>query len=118
MSYHRITVIGYAGSEPEHQVTATGKDFTYFPLYVNERFGDSERTTRYKVKTWNELGLVVKEHLEKGQLLVVEGTPSVDVWRSAEGKPRAQMVVTAQTLRFLGPKPENVEYVEDEDTGN
>ena len=75
MSFHRITVIGYAGSEPEYQVTVTGKDYAYFPLYVNERHGNSERAYRYKIKTWNELSLIVKDHLAKGQLPVVEGTP-------------------------------------------
>ena len=114
MSFHRITVIGYAGSEPEYQVTVTGKDYAYFPLYVNERHGDTERTYRYKIKTWNELSLIVKDHLAKGQLLVVEGTPSVEAWRDASGKPRAQLVVTAQTLRFLGAKPEADEFEEEE----
>ena len=114
MSSHRITVIGYAGSEPEYQATVTGKDYAYFPLYVNERHGNSERAYRYKIKTWNELSLIVKDHLAKGQLLVVEGTPSVEVWRDASGKPRAQLVVTAQTLRFLGAKPEVDEFDEEE----
>ena len=109
MSYHKITVIGYAGSEPEHQVTATGKDVAQFPLYVNERYKDKERTVRYKVKVWNDLSLIVSEHLLKGQLLMVEGKPSVDVWRSAEGKPRARLVVTARELRFLGAKPSSAE---------
>jgi len=105
MSYHKITVIGHAGSDPDHQVTATGKDVTNFPLYVNERFGGDERTIRYKIKAWNKLSQIVMDHLHKGQLLVVQGAPSVEVWQGSEGEPRAQMVVTAQTLRFLGPKP-------------
>jgi single-stranded DNA-binding protein len=105
MSYHRITVIGYVGSDPEHQVTPTGKDVSVFPLYVNERFGDNERTARYKIKAWSDLSAVVKEHLLKGQLLIVEGSPSVEVWESSKCEPRAQLVVTAQMLRFLGAKP-------------
>ena len=109
MSYHKITVIGYAGSDPEHSVTPTGKDVAVFPLYVNERFGDSERSTRYKIKAWNDLSAVVIEHLLKGQLLLVEGTPSVEVWQSVQDEPRAQLVVTAQTLRFLGAKPSSLE---------
>ena len=105
MSFHRITVIGHAGSNPDHQVTATGKDYTFFPLYVNERREESERTTRYRVKTWGDLALMVKDHLQKGQLLLVDGTPSVEAWRDGNGKPRAQLVVTARTLRFLGSRP-------------
>ena len=85
MSYHRITVIGHAGSKPDHQVTPTGKDVANFPLYVNERFGDDEHTVRYKVKAWNNLSQIVMDHLVKGQLLVVEGTPSVEAWKDNEG---------------------------------
>ena len=99
------TPIGRVGSDPEYRKTGTGKDFAFFPLYVNERFGDSERVTRYKVKTWNELGRLVRDHLEKGQQVFVSGTPSVEAWRGKEGKPRAQLVVTAQTFRFLGDRP-------------
>ena len=114
MSYHKITIIGYAGSDPEHQVTATGKDVAQFPLYVNERYREKERTVRYKVKAWNKLSFIVVDHLQKGQLLMVEGIPSVDVWMDAEGKPRAQLVVMAQVLRFLGAKPSTVENVDKE----
>ena len=103
MSYHRITVVGHVGSDADHQVTPTGKDVTNFPLYVNERYGESERAIRYKVKLWGELGLSLVEYLRKGQMLVIDGTPSLDVWQGADGEPRAQMVVTAQVIRFLGP---------------
>ena len=104
MSFHRITVIGHAGSEPEHWVTGSGREVANFPLYVNERFGDDERTIRYKAKAWGRTSEIVMDHLHKGQLLVVEGTPSVEAWQDSEGEPKAQMVVTVQSLKFLGPK--------------
>ena len=105
MSFHKITIVGHVGSDPEHEVTATGKDVAVFPLYVNVRYGEREQNIRYKVKAWNDLCTTVKKHLMKGQLLLVEGTPSVDVWLGSEGEPRAQLIVTAQILRFLGAKP-------------
>ena len=115
MTYHKITIIGHTGSDPEHEVTATGKDVAVFPLYVNVRYGEKERNIRYKVKAWNDLSITVKKHLLKGQLLLVEGTPSLDVWQTAGGEPRAQLVVTAQMLRFLGAKPSTIEEVSGED---
>ena len=105
MSFHKITIVGHAGSDPELAVTPTGKEVATFPVYVNVRYGDKEQSIRYKVKTWNELCTTVMQHLLKGQLLLVEGTPSVDVWQDARGEARAQLVVTAQMLRFLGAKP-------------
>ena len=48
MSYHKITIIGHAGSDPEHEVTATGKDVAVFPLYVNVRYG--EQGTKHSVQ--------------------------------------------------------------------
>ena len=114
MSFHKITIIGHAGSDPEHEVTVTGKDVAVFPLYVNVRHGDKEQNIRYKVKAWNDLCTTVRQYLLKGQLLLVEGTPSLDVWQSAEGEPRAQFVVTAQILRFLGAKPSAAEKLDEE----
>jgi len=109
MSYHKITIIGHAGSHPDHQVTPSGKEVTNFLLYVNERSGENGRTVRYKIKAWDRLSEVVLEHLLVGQLLLVEGIPSVDVWKDREGQPRAQMVVSAQMLRFLGSRPSTPE---------
>ena len=105
MSYHRITVIGHAGSEPTHHITTSGTDVANFPLYVNERYGDEEHVVRYKVAVWDKLCQTVMDHLRQGQLLMVDGRPAVEVWVSKQGEPKAQMVVTAQVLRFLGPKP-------------
>ena len=90
MSFHRITVIGYAGSEPEYQVTVTGKDYAYFPLYVNERHGNSERAYRYKIKTWNELSLIVKDHLVKGPVSYTH----LDVYKR---QPKTRSVCVEQT---------------------
>ena len=114
MSFHKITIVGHAGSDPEHEVTTTGKDVAVFPIYVNVRYGEKERNIRYKVKAWNDLSITVRQHLMKGQLLLVEGTPSLDVWQTAGGEPRAQMVVTAQMLRFLGAKPSVTEKLDEE----
>ena len=114
MSFHKIIIVGHAGSDPEHEVTATGKDVAVFPLYVNVRYGEREQNIRYKVKAWNDLSITVKQHLLKGQLLLVEGTPSLDVWQNAGGEPRAQMVVTAQMLRFLGAKPSTTGKLDEE----
>lgn len=45
---------------------------------------------------------------------MVEGIPSVETWKDKEGEPRAQMVVTAETVRFLGSRPEEASYRDDE----
>ena len=108
MSYHKITLIGHTGSDPEREVTPTGKEVAVFPLYINARFGDGERSVRYKIKAWNRLSAVVMDHLIKGQLLLIEGIPAIEAWQNADGEPRAQLVVTAQTVRFLGAKPVSI----------
>ena len=112
MSFHKITVVGNVGSEVSERVTATGKEVANFSLAVNERYGEAERTTWYKVTAWEGLSRIVAEHVQKGRLLLVEGTPAVEAWRDADGKPRAQMVITARELRFLGAKPDTAEEEE------
>lgn len=115
MSYHKITVVGNAGSEATVRVTQSEKEVANFRLAVNERVGDKEHTTWYKITAWNKLSQMLGEHLRKGQLLLIEGTPSVEVWTDKDDETRAQIVITAQTVRFLGGKPVEDEDDEDED---
>lgn len=99
--FQKIQVIGHVGSDPIQRETPTGKSVTNFTLAVNERFGQEERTTWYKVAAWNGLADVVSQYVHKGKLLFIEGRPSVESWTNDEGQSFARLVITAQELRLL-----------------
>ena len=103
--FQEITVIGNAGQDPRANVTTTGKDVANFTIAVNEKHGENEKTTWFKVAAWNGLAKVVAEHVKKGRQLFVQGRVSLETWTDESGQLRADMVITADTIKFLGAKP-------------
>ena len=54
---------------------------------------------------WNGLSGVVAAHVSVGQTLAISGRIRVEAYTDREGEPAAALVLTAQTLKFVGPKP-------------
>lgn len=118
MSFHKTIVVGNVGRTPEMRYTQDGKAVTNFSVAVNEKFGDTERVTWYRVACWNGLAESVNEYVIKGTLLLVEGRVHVESWTDkTTGEPRAGLNLTAQTVKFLNgtrPRVEETEETEDE----
>lgn len=105
MSYQNTTIVGFAGSNVEVRETKSGKQVANVSVAVNEKIGDKETTTWFKVTFWNGLTKAA-QHINKGQLVLVEGRISTEIWSNENGTPQVTMVVTADKFRFLGSKPE------------
>ena len=99
--FQKIQAIGYAGSDPIQRETANGHVVTNFSLAVNEKIGDTERTTWYTVTTWKALAQVASEYVHKGKLVFIEGRPSLESWTGDDGAARARLVITANEMRLL-----------------
>ena len=48
MSFQNTTIVGNVGWVGEKRFTPTGKEVINFNVAVNERYGESERTTWFK----------------------------------------------------------------------
>ncbi len=109
--YQQLTLIGNLGTEPEMRYTPSGTPVATFTLAVNRAWttqdgARQEKTTWFRVTCWRKLAETVTAHLHKGrQVLVVGEVEEAHAWLDSEGKPRATLEVTAQTVRFLGGKP-------------
>lgn len=106
MSYQKTTIIGFAGSSVEVRETKNGKQVANVSVAVNEKIGENEITTWFKVTFWNGLTKAA-QHIEKGQLVLVEGRISTEIWTNENDTPQVTMIVTADKFRFLGGKPNN-----------
>ena len=102
MSYQSITIVGNVGRDPEMRYTPTGKAVTNFSVAVNERRGEEDVATWFKVTCWNGLAETVNLYLTKGRQVLVEGRISVESWTGRDGKPQSTLTITANTVRFLG----------------
>jgi single-strand DNA-binding protein len=109
--FQQTIVIGNIGNDVESRFTPTGKTVAHFSVAVNERYGEKESTTWFRVEAWNKLGEVCAQYLSKGRQVMVMGRISASAFTGQDGKPRCSLVLTAQTVKFLGagPKGQDVE---------
>lgn len=111
--FQAITLVGNIGSDVEMRYTPSGVPVSSFSLAVNKSWNDQEgnrqqKTTWFRVTAWRKLAEITAEHLTKGRQVLVAGEmQEAHAWSDKEGNPRASLEVTAQTIRFLGSRPEN-----------
>ncbi|HLS49031.1 MAG TPA: single-stranded DNA-binding protein [Actinomycetaceae bacterium] len=99
-----ITVTGHVGTNPELQVTPTGREVTRFRLAVNAgyRGPDGQWVERdpqwFSIKVWGEhRARNVADSVRKGMPVVVQGALSVDRWEGQDGE-RFDSVITARSV--------------------
>ena len=132
--FHRITIIGFVGQEPQMRYTEDGTPVTNFSVATRqvvskervaqcpEGWKESlngknwELTTWFRVTAWRKLAEAVNNFLEKGSQVFVEGElrgDAVDgsqnprIWTGNDGEQRASYEVTARTVKFLGKREGN-----------
>jgi len=98
-----IQLIGNLGKDPEARYTQDGVFVCTFSVAVTHK----DETTWVDVTAWRELGERCHQYLAKGRQVFVRGLPAVEAFVRKNGEPGAALKVTAQSVQFLGKKPEN-----------
>jgi single-strand DNA-binding protein len=119
--YHKITIVGYLGRDPEMRYTPSGQPVTNFSVATSRKWAGSDgqqhdETVWWRVTVWGKQAETCNQYLSKGRLVLIEGRVGGDrlpqggnaeqivphIWQGQDGQPRAQFQITAQTVRFLG----------------
>lgn len=112
--YHKITIVGHLGRDPEMRYTPDGAPVTDFSVATTRKWNNSdgskgEETVWTRVTVWRKAAEACATYLKKGSLVLVEGRLNPDkvtggprIWTGQDGMPRAQYEVTAETVKFLG----------------
>ena len=110
--YHKLTIVGNLGSDPTMKYTPDGKAVTTFSVAASNK---KDETVWFRVSTWDKQAEVCNQYLHKGSRVLVEGALKAD----AQGNPRvyerkdggwaSSYELTAETVRFLTAKGEQVE---------
>jgi single-strand DNA-binding protein len=95
---NRITLIGRLTRDPELKMTSTGKTLVEFSIAVNKRGRDG--ADFFYVKAWEKTGNYVKEYLEKGRLVAVDGRLETNQYEK-DGKQVTSYFVTADNVNGL-----------------
>lgn len=131
--FHRVTIIGRVGRDPQMRYTPDGTPVTDFSVATTTTLSKETRaecpagwkesyngrnwelTIWWRVTCWRGLAETVNQYLTKGRQVFVEGEVSGTdengqrnprVWTGNEGTPRASFEITARTVKFLGGREE------------
>lgn len=111
--YHKITIVGNLGKDPQTRYTQDGTPVTSFSVATNRRWNkadgtQAEETVWFHVSAWRRLAEVCGEHLKKGRQVLVEGRLKPDpdtggprLYKKNDGSTGAQYEITALTVKFL-----------------
>ena len=111
---NKVLLIGRITSSPELKYTENNKAYTKVCLAIN-RYTDG--TDFINVKIWNKQAENVCNYLDKGSLILVEGTMMVNQYEDKDGNKKTSTEIIAQNVKFLDRKPKdnsvnanNIEY--------
>ena len=116
--YHKITIAGNLGRDPEMRYTQDGTPVTNFSVATNRRWtnpdgSQGEETIWFRVSAWRRLAEICNQYLQKGRPVLVEGRLRPDpatggprLSTGNDGIARASFEVTALDVRFLGGRGE------------
>ena len=102
-----LTIIGNLTKDPELRTTTSGINVCSFTVAVNRRRQQQEGQPEadfFRVTAWRERGETCAKFLQKGKKVCVIGPVSVSVFTGNDGKPRAQMEITADDIEFCSPR--------------
>ncbi len=109
--YQKLIIIGNLGSNPEQRFTPSGDPVTTFSVATSRRYGEKDETTWFRVSVWGKQAESCNQYLSKGSKVLVEGRLKAEptVYQRKDGTWASSYELTAETVRFLTAKVEQVE---------
>jgi single-strand DNA-binding protein len=110
MCLNQVTLIGYAGNEPEVLKETKHGKFIRFSLATTKKYTDEEghpqqMTQWHTVYASNSRGTALAAHLKKGALVSIVGELRYNEWKDKKtGETRFSVGVYADDVKFLGSK--------------
>ncbi len=114
MSVNKAILIGNIGRDVELRHTASGMAVAKFGLATNERRKDrdgkwQDQTEWHNIVAFGKLAEFCGQYLGKGRAVYVEGSIRTRTYDDDKGNRRYFTEIIAQTIRFVGPKPQGAE---------
>jgi single-strand DNA-binding protein len=112
--FQQITLVGNLGRDPEMRYTPSGVPVTNFSVATSKRYQGQdgqwqEKTIWFRVAAWRKTAETASQYLTKGsKVLIVGELEEPRTWVDKDGNTQVSLEVTAQTIRFLTPRGENV----------
>lgn len=116
--YHKITLIGNLGRDPEMRYTPSGQAVSNFSMATTEKWTGQdgqlqERTIWWRVSAFGKQAEIISQYLKKGSKVYVEGRMQADpktggprIYTRQDGTAGSSFEVTASTIKFLSSRAE------------
>jgi single-strand DNA-binding protein len=106
-----VTLVGFAGSNPEVRETASGARITTLSLATSRSYKDAQdkrqtETEWHRITCFNGIGKSVAEYVAKGAMLMVTGRIHYTRWTDQNGIERYGCEVIAEQVDFLAKAKE------------
>ena len=101
---NKVTLIGRLGTDPQTQVTKTGKTVCNFNMATDNFKGGKDNTDWHRVTVWDKQAENCGEYIKKGSLIYVDGRLETRKWQDKEQKWRYTTEVIANHVKFLDMK--------------
>ena len=101
---NQINIIGSVGANPEMRATSKGTPVCTFNVATNEKRGENETTTWFKITAWSKLAEVCNRYVTKGMKIMVSGSVSASAYTRKNGEVACSLEINARDVEFLGGK--------------
>lgn len=103
--FSKAIIMGRLGKDPESRTTKDGKAMTSFNVATTDGYGDKKKTTWYRVTVFGRQAEACNNYLHKGNVVLVDGTLSINEYTGKDGQTHASAEITASSVTFM-PKQE------------
>ena len=106
-----VTLVGFAGNNPEIRDTQSGAKITTLSLATSRSYKDANdqrqtETEWHRITCFNGIGKCVAEHVTKGAMVMVTGRIHYTRWTDQNGTERYGCEIIAEQVDFLA-KPKD-----------
>ncbi|MFP4453996.1 MAG: single-stranded DNA-binding protein [Desulfobacterales bacterium] len=111
-SMNKVILVGRLGQDPQMNYTQSGTPVCNFSMATDESYRDQygnkvEKTEWHKIVCWGKTGELVSEYLNKGSLVLVEGSLQTRKWQDKNGGDRYTTEIKAGNVQFLESKAQS-----------
>ncbi len=108
-SVNKIILVGHLGAKPENRYTPQGLSASSFSIATNEMWYDNEKnkhehTEWHHIVTFNKNADYVKQYLDKGCLVYIEGSLRSRIWKGLQNEEKKIVEIIASKILLLDKK--------------
>ncbi len=102
ITYNKVIMVGRVSKVPEAKIGKDGRLFTTFDLAVNRLY--NIETDFFRCISFGKTAETVSKYVEKGNLILIEGSVQINKWQDRNGVNRENAEVLVNRVVFLETK--------------